>query len=549
MADRRESLRVLYPFVPNAAAQALWRVLAGIKDIRLFAEGTYSAPGTPATADKPFISYLQTLNATTRTLTFHMVTVDKLYVRTFVVPTGTGLARVSSSETSPDSIMLIDLAALYSPGETVVDVGVDVTDLGVVVTDGGGTFVFAAADLEVEPGRCCWGGLDAVSGLYLYNEYRDPDQFAVTGAADSLEISWTATGATAAFEDGYNCHLRYEEDNETLFLEGGAGLGMGLPDLPPWDSPPPPRREFVRLEMHGMDEPAYPATRSAEFSTNAATNLRIFYRVRGASGAAGVDASVTLDGGVPIALPATTSDLWELSTEPIGYPPAEHLLEMEVTGASAGVGWDMLCVAGSVPIKTINGLGGGNVVIEGAKSVTIEPRGSTGPTGPRGLAIALKEDTDEISNFGSDSGAGGSWPPGPIDAYTKAESDLKLLAKQDHSLTYVAGEAITAYRVVRVLSGSVYHASCDQDTHMQAVTGIATTGAVMVGSSVTVKILGTITYAGWAWTPGYAIYNGINGVLTQTAPGTGNYIREVGVALSATSMLVRVLTPIDRTDE
>ena len=50
---------------------------------------------------------------------------------------------------------------------------------------------------------------------------------------------------------------------------------------------------------------------------------------------------------------------------------------------------------------------------------------------------------------------------------------------------------------------------------------------------------GSVSEAGWAWTPGARIYFDNLGMLTDTAPALGHH-RSVGVADTATSVLVNV---------
>jgi len=72
---------------------------------------------------------------------------------------------------------------------------------------------------------------------------------------------------------------------------------------------------------------------------------------------------------------------------------------------------------------------------------------------------------------------------------------------------------------------------------------LATNPAICVAYSTTVCSTagGTVTYASWTWTVGGAIYvsDATTGLMTQTAPSTsGHYVQRIGVALSATVMLV-----------
>lgn len=111
-----------------------------------------------------------------------------------------------------------------------------------------------------------------------------------------------------------------------------------------------------------------------------------------------------------------------------------------------------------------------------------------------------------------------------------------------YQVTYPAAEIIHGHRAVRIVSGGVLHASSAVVAHAQGLAGVSM-NAASVGDPVTVRIMGQLSEPSWAWIDGRAVYVGIDGALTQTPP-TAGYIREVGLAISAKSMIVRVLTPI-----
>lgn len=105
-----------------------------------------------------------------------------------------------------------------------------------------------------------------------------------------------------------------------------------------------------------------------------------------------------------------------------------------------------------------------------------------------------------------------------------------------------AGEALGGQKVVRSASGSAMLATSATAAHGAAVIGI-TTGAATSGAQVGVQCAGLMTDPSFSFTPGGAIYCGTNGVLTQSVPTSG-FILQVGVAISATSIMIKICQPI-----
>jgi hypothetical protein len=103
----------------------------------------------------------------------------------------------------------------------------------------------------------------------------------------------------------------------------------------------------------------------------------------------------------------------------------------------------------------------------------------------------------------------------------------------------VTGEIINAHRMVRVgPDGKGYYASSADITHAPAMLGLSLTAGIL-GATVTVAAEGAeITEGSWTWTPGARLYlNGTSGQISTTSPSSG-YSRQIGVALTATSMRV-----------
>ncbi len=104
----------------------------------------------------------------------------------------------------------------------------------------------------------------------------------------------------------------------------------------------------------------------------------------------------------------------------------------------------------------------------------------------------------------------------------------------------VAG-SVAAYDVVAINgTGQAFAPDITVVADGKAIIGIATsTGSV--GSTINVQPVGIVSNSAWTWTPGVAIWCGAGGVLTQTAPtGAGNFVRRMGVSMSATEMMISI---------
>lgn len=111
------------------------------------------------------------------------------------------------------------------------------------------------------------------------------------------------------------------------------------------------------------------------------------------------------------------------------------------------------------------------------------------------------------------------------------------------SLIKTADQALGGGRIVRATGASnVDYADKDTPADMTTVLGV-TLGAVISGADTTVVTLGEMVDVTWNWTPDGTLYLGSNGLITQTVPTTG-FLICVGVALSATTILIRLSSPI-----
>lgn len=102
-------------------------------------------------------------------------------------------------------------------------------------------------------------------------------------------------------------------------------------------------------------------------------------------------------------------------------------------------------------------------------------------------------------------------------------------------VTYPAGEAISALRLVYLHNGEVYLADNTDELSAQLLLGITTTAAGSSGVQVTINMGGLITDAGWSWSPG-PLFLGTGGQLTQVPPSENAFVVFVGVATSATTI-------------
>lgn len=108
-----------------------------------------------------------------------------------------------------------------------------------------------------------------------------------------------------------------------------------------------------------------------------------------------------------------------------------------------------------------------------------------------------------------------------------------------------SGEDIGGNRAVKQsIIGAAAASTLDDLVDESYCLGIST-GAVLSGNDVTIRTRGKMTEPSWSWTIGLPIFFNELGVLTQ-APGTSGYIQELGIALSATEILIEIKQPILR---
>jgi len=100
---------------------------------------------------------------------------------------------------------------------------------------------------------------------------------------------------------------------------------------------------------------------------------------------------------------------------------------------------------------------------------------------------------------------------------------------------------LSGHRVVKAVFGGADYASSDNAADANTVVGL-TVGAAAQGQPIKIQAEGEITEPSWNWVEG-PVFNGINGLLTQTEPSAG-YSLIVGIAIDATTILILLKQPI-----
>lgn len=106
----------------------------------------------------------------------------------------------------------------------------------------------------------------------------------------------------------------------------------------------------------------------------------------------------------------------------------------------------------------------------------------------------------------------------------------------------LAGETISALRVVYETAGEVFLLDYRDEDHIDLLLGVTLTAGV-AGAPINVQRLMDITDASWNWTLG-RVYLGANGTLTQTPPADG-YDVLIGYAVSPTRLTLNLQDPIE----
>lgn len=106
---------------------------------------------------------------------------------------------------------------------------------------------------------------------------------------------------------------------------------------------------------------------------------------------------------------------------------------------------------------------------------------------------------------------------------------------------------ITAAEIIgghRAVLASGYYATSTGTLAEALCIGISS-GSAEIGTNIDVQPDGKIIdMVGWNWTSAEMIYLSTAGGLTQTIPTPGSWYVTLGVALSATSMLINIQNPV-----
>jgi hypothetical protein len=109
--------------------------------------------------------------------------------------------------------------------------------------------------------------------------------------------------------------------------------------------------------------------------------------------------------------------------------------------------------------------------------------------------------------------------------------------------TALASIAIGGTRAIINTASGIAYADASDPAHIARVVGV-TTASAAGGAPVTFQSSGRITEPSWTWTPDSDIFLGLNGLLTQSIPGTAAFAQRLGFALSPTEMWVELGEPI-----
>lgn len=109
--------------------------------------------------------------------------------------------------------------------------------------------------------------------------------------------------------------------------------------------------------------------------------------------------------------------------------------------------------------------------------------------------------------------------------------------------TLVAATDLSALRAITTnVSGQATYAT-NADAAGCVVLGMSKTAA-SAGQNVLVQTSGLVTDASWSWAKG-TVWLASNGHLTQTTPTTGQFFVPVGRAITATTIVIEIDTPLE----
>lgn len=106
------------------------------------------------------------------------------------------------------------------------------------------------------------------------------------------------------------------------------------------------------------------------------------------------------------------------------------------------------------------------------------------------------------------------------------------------TIAVIAAVSLSGSRAVYIAADGLRYCDSALPATAHACVGL-TVGAVAAGALSTVQVQDVLTEPSWGWVVGQSVYLALAGALTQTPPTSGAQV-EIGVAKSATSILVRV---------
>lgn len=107
----------------------------------------------------------------------------------------------------------------------------------------------------------------------------------------------------------------------------------------------------------------------------------------------------------------------------------------------------------------------------------------------------------------------------------------------------VGASPLSGHTAVAVdASGLLIYADSSNPAHRLAVLGVIGQ-AYSAGTEAQVQTGFVLEHSGWTWTAG-PVFVGLGGALVQTVPGSAVFCQVVGLALSATRILIDVQPPI-----
>lgn len=163
-------------------------------------------------------------------------------------------------------------------------------------------------------------------------------------------------------------------------------------------------------------------------------------------------------------------------------------------------------------------------VVEEPIIVTIASVGEQGPPGTG--ALPSGGDADEVVTKIDSVEQNAEWRVPDGRSWESATADL----------------GISALKVVRRTATGVAIALASDFDQLKAAVGIAKTAAI-VGNSLTYQMFGEMTDGSWSWTAGDVLFVDDSGDISAT-PGT--HLRPIGVAVSATTILIDIGLAIRR---